>query len=249
MTSRHTLTVALAIATLLASYSSALAGGSLPIVTRVAGSAHPPLVSLRTGHHGMLVARDVVQDAGLIKIANNLTQYKNSPYWGWSGYAICGPQGGCADATEQWLATAFTPKTSHLATRIEVPALYYSGTNGVVLSVYDDAGGVPGKPLHSWRLTNLPSVACCTVVGGSDKHGIPLTGGKQYWIVISTDTQDATSVALWALTEFAGVQKHGSSFAIYCSGSGCTQIGYKENAWNIMANMIYGLAFSVLGPH
>lgn len=62
------------------------------------------------------------------------------------------------------------------------------------------------------------------------KHGIPLTGGKQYWIVISTDAQDATAVALWALTESAAVQKHESSFAIYCSGSGCTQIGYKENS-------------------
>jgi len=248
MTSRLALTVALAVIAWLGAHSSALANGSLPVVTRLAGAEHPPLVALRSGQHGRLAARDVAQDAGLIKIANNFTQYKNSPYWGWSGYAICGPQGGCADATEQWLATAFTPKANHVATRIEVPALYYSGTNGVVLSLYDDAGGVPGKPLHSWQLSNLPNVACCTVVGGSDKRGIPLTGGKQYWIVIGTSAKDATAVALWALTEFADVQKHGSSFDIYCSGSGCTQLGYKENAWNLMANMIYGLAFSVLGP-
>jgi hypothetical protein len=247
MTSRLTLTIALAITALLAANSGVLANDSLPVVTRLASPEHPPLVSLRTAHHGRLAARDVTEDAGLINIANNFTQYKNSPYWGWSGYAICGPQGGCADATEQWLATAFTPKANHVATRIEVPALYYSGTNGVVLSLYDDAGGVPGKPLHSWQLVNLPSVACCTVVGGSDKRGIPLTGGKQYWIVIRTSTKDATAVALWALTELANVQKHGSSFDIYCAGSGCSQLGYKENAWNLMANMIYGLAFSVLG--
>jgi hypothetical protein len=217
------------------------------VVTQTAGSpGHLPVISLRGLHRGPLVSRDERADAGLIKIANNFTQYANSPYWGWSGYAVCGPQAGCADGAEQWLATAFTPKANHVATRVEVPAEYYQGTNGVELSIYDDAGGVPGKPLHSWHLTNLPSSPCCDAAGGSDKRGIALTGGKQYWIVIGTSAQDATAVAVWGFTEFANVQKRGGTFDVYCSGSGCTNLGLNDNAWNPMTS-IYGLAFSVLG--
>lgn len=243
-----TLIVTLAIICLTGQYSSALAAGSAAVVMHaVSRPGNPPLVSVGSKLHGSLVPRDDAADAGLIKIANNLTQYKNSPYWGWLGYAIIGPEGGGAYGTEQWLATAFTPKANHVATRVEVPALYYSGSNGVVLSVYDDAGGVPGKPLHSWHITNLPTTVCCTVVGGSDKRGIPLSAGKQYWIVIRTGAKDTTAVAVWALTEFADVQKNGSSFALYCSGSGCAKLGYKDNAWNVFAYMLYGLAFSVFG--
>src|SRR4029077_5562665 len=121
----------------------------------------PPLVSLTTENRGPLAARDISEDAGLVKIANNFTQYTNSPYWGRLAYEIIGPQGGRAFGSAQRLATSFTPKANHVATRVEVAALYHSGSNEVVLSIYDDAGGVPGKSLHSWNLTNLPSAPCC----------------------------------------------------------------------------------------
>jgi len=240
-----TFIVTLAIIALIGANSNALADGSLPVVTHAAGRpGQPPLVSLSTEHRGPLVARDDAADAGLVKIANNFTQYANSPYWGWLGYSVFGPGQGAGNGTEWWLATAFTPKANRIATRVEVAAEYDYGTNAVVLGLYDDAGGLPGKSLHSWQLTNLPHAVCCTVVGGSDKRGIPLTGGKQYWVVMRTDAKDAGAVVVWALTEFANVQKHGSSWALYCSGS-CS--GWKNNAWNLFPKMLYGLAFSVLG--
>src|SRR5579871_3009636 len=79
----------LSIAALIASNSNALAGGSLPVVTHAASKpGRPPLVSLRPGHRGPLLPRDVAQDAGLTVIANYFTQYPNSPYWGWYGYEV-----------------------------------------------------------------------------------------------------------------------------------------------------------------
>jgi hypothetical protein len=90
----------------------------------------------------------------------------------------------------------------------------------------------------------MPHAVCCTVTSGSDKTGVPLTGGKQYWVVMSTNAKDTNSVVLWALTEFANVQKHGSSWALYCSGS-CA--GWKNKAWNFFPQMLYGFAFAVLG--
>ena len=239
-----TIVVTLAITTLIGWNSTALADGSPPVVTHaVSRPGQLPLVSLSTENRGPLVARDDAEDAALITIANNFTQYANSPYWGWFGYQVFGPGPGAGNGTEWWLATAFTPKANYLATRVEVAAEYDFGTNAAVLSLYDDAGGVPGKPLHNWQLTNLPHSVCCTVVGGSDESGIPLTGGKQYWVAIRTNANDANAVVIWALTEFADVQKHGSSFALYCSGS-CT--GWKNKAWNL-SKLAYGFAFSVLG--
>jgi hypothetical protein len=239
-----TFTAALAMVALIASISNALADGSLPVVTHVVSKpGQPPLVSLSPENRGPMVARNDAEDAALVKIANNFTQYANSPYWGWFGYAAFGPGKGAGNGTAWWLATAFTPKADHLATKVEVAAEYDYGTNGIVLGLYDDAGGVPGNQLHSWQLTNLPHAVCCTVVGGSDKSGIPLTGGKQYWVVLRTNAKDAGAVVVWALTEFADVQKHGSGFALYCSGS-CE--GWKNNAWN-QSNLAYGFAYSVLG--
>lgn len=242
---RNFLTLTLAIVALAGSSSSAWADGSLPVVTHPATRpGTPPLVSLRAGHLGPIVARDDASDAGLIKIANNFTQYANSPYWGRLGYTAFGPGPGAGNGTEWWLAAPFTPKANHLATKVEVALEYDFGTNAAVLSLYDDAAGLPGKPLRSWQLSNLPHAVCCTVVGGSDRNGIPLTAGKQYWVVVRMNAKDANAVVVWALTEDANVQKRGSTWALYCSGS-CS--GWNDHAWNLFAGMLYGLAFSVLG--
>jgi hypothetical protein len=240
-----TFTVTLAIIALIGSNSNALADGSLPVVTHpVSRPGEPPVVSLSPQHRGPLVARNDADDAGLVKIANTFTQYPNSPYWGWLGYSIFGPGPQAGKGTTWWFATAFTPKANHLATRVEVAAEYDYGTNGVVLSLYDDAGGLPGKPLHSWQLSNMPHAVCCTVTSGSDKSGVALTGGKQYWVVMRTNAKDTNSVVIWAFTEFAKVQKHSSSWAFYCSG-GCA--GLQQNTWILYTHQLYGFAFAVLG--
>jgi len=243
---QKTLIAALAILALIGSSSNVLADDGPPLVIRAVSGHGPPLVSLSAEQRGPLVPRDLSKDAGLIKISDNLTPYPNSPYWGWFGYASFGPQGG-VPGTEQWLATAFTPTANHLATRVEVPAEYYNGTNAADLSLYDDAGGVPGKALHTWHLTNLPNSVCCTLVGGSYKSGIALSGGTQYWVVLSISPKDPATAVIWVLSESAQVQEHGSSWAVYCSGGGCSQLGYTDNAWNIIPPQAYGFAFSVLG--
>ncbi|HEY2474547.1 MAG TPA: hypothetical protein VGI19_07060 [Candidatus Cybelea sp.] len=243
-----TFTIALVSIALIGWNSNALADGSPSVVVHAPSRpGAPPLIALRTGRQVTIVERNDAEDVGLTKIAGNLTRYPNSPYYGWLGYAICGPQGGCAYDAEQWLAVAFTPNTNHLATKVEVPAEYYQGTNGVALSIYDDADGVPGKPLHTWHLTNLPHGPCCTLASGSYKPGISLGGGKQYWVVLRTSHFDLNSVTLWTFTEYASVQKHFASMATYCSGAGCANLGLKDHGWKIFSQMLYGLAFSVLG--
>jgi hypothetical protein len=248
-TSMHkTFILTAAIVALIGSNSNALADNNAPVVTQVINApGRPPLVALSRQNRGPLLASNDAEDAGLTKIADNITRYKNSPYWGWYGYTSYGPQAEGAQGTEQWLASSFIPSANHVATKVEIPAEYYTGTNAFDLSIYNDAGGVPGTALHTWHVKNLPHAICCSVVGGVDKSGVALTGGQQYWVVLSTSTTDQTAAAIWVLTEYADVQEHGSDFDVYCSGPACTQVGYKDNAWNTFPSTLYGLAFSVLG--
>jgi len=238
----------LAIVALIGANSNALADNNAPVSIHVTSlPGQPRLVALSPQNRGPLIARNDAEDAGLTKIADNITRYKDSPYWGWYGYTSYGPQADGANGTEQWLASAFTPTANHVATKVEIPAEYYSGTDAFDLSIYNDAGGVPGTALHTWHITNLPHAVCCSVVGGSYENGIPLTGGQQYWVVLGTSTKDPTAAAIWVLTEFANVQEQGSDFDVYCSGPACVPVGYKDNAWNTFPSTLYGLAFAVLG--
>jgi hypothetical protein len=242
---RKTVIVALALFALLG--SSAISGAAGPVVTRTASkSGQPKILTLPATHHRALVPR-ANGDGGLVKIFNNFTQYKNSPYWGRSGYAVLGPDAGGEGGAEQWLAAPFTPSASHVATKIELAGLHYSGGNTFFVSINSDASGLPGTALHTWQLKNLPGVDCCEIVGGTDKTGIQLQGGQQYWIVLGTNANDTNAAAIWGFSEFASVQQQGANMAIYCVGSGCGQLGYQDNAWNTETHLLYGLAFAVLG--
>jgi hypothetical protein len=243
---RKTVAVILALFALIG--SNAASGATGPVVTRTANKPNQPrIVQLPAAHNGVLVPRANGGDAGLVKIFNNFTQYKNSPYWGWSGYAVLGPDAGGEAGAEQWLAAPFTPTADHIATKVELAGLHYSGGNTFFVSINSDASGLPGKALHTFQLKNLLSVACCEVDSVLDKTGVKLQGGKQYWIVFGTNANDTNAGAIWGFSEFASVQRYGANMAIYCVGNGCGQLGYKDNAWNPEANLLYGLAFAVLG--
>jgi hypothetical protein len=111
--------------------------------------------------------------------------------------------GANSGAGVQWMGGAFTSAADHTLTRVEV-AVGYSGQgqNGVVISVTDDNGGVPGKSLKKWSVSGLPVFGtCCTIVVKTDNTGIALTGGKQYWIVLSTNSGETNTVDGWNVSD------------------------------------------------
>jgi hypothetical protein len=60
------------------------------------------------------------------------------------------------------IATQFTVAKSGAAAKILVALSYVSGTdNAANISVYDDAGGLPGKPIQTRRMAPLPPAAAC----------------------------------------------------------------------------------------
>ena len=136
-----------------------------------------------------------LKDFGLVTIFDNLAaKYPKGQYWCCSGYNVMGPSQG-----EQWMAAAFTPAADRTVTTIEVAVGYSQGkTNGVVFSLNSDNNGVPGKALKTWNASGLPRFGtCCTLVVKSDSAGIPVSAGKQYWVVLSTNGHELDTVDAW----------------------------------------------------
>jgi hypothetical protein len=142
-----------------------------------------------------------MKDSGLVTIFSNLAAtYPKGQYWCCSGYNVMGSKSGVG---EQWMAAAFTPGADHIVTKIEVAVGYsQQGTNGVVLSLNSDNNGIPGKALKTWNVSGLPRFGtCCTLVAKSDSSGIPVSAGKQYWVVLSTNSHELDTVDGWNVSD------------------------------------------------
>lgn len=162
-----------------------------------------------------------LKDSGLVTIFSNLaTKYPKGQYWCCTGYNVMGPSQG-----EQWMAAAFTPAADHTVTRIEVAVGYSQGTtNGVVVSLNSDNNGVPGRVLKTWNASGLPRFGtCCALVVKSDSTGIPVSAGKQYWVVLSTNRREQDTVDAWNVIDsnqvdaatvatFPGTNNHWKAF-------------------------------------
>jgi hypothetical protein len=173
--------------------------------------------------------------AGMVTIFSSLaSKYPKGVYWCCTGYNVMGANSG---AGVQWMGGAFTPKADHTLTRIEI-AVGYSGqgVDGVVISVNEDNAGIPGKALKTWSASGLPFFGtCCTVVVKTDKTGIPLSGGKQYWIVLSTNSKETDTVDGWNVSDADQIDQ--AKFA-----------SYDGSVWHTFQTAP-GLAFAVKGSN
>lgn len=193
--------------------------------------------------HVQGVVRSDISDAGLVKIFDNIgTAYPKGSYWCCEGATITGPTA-LSGFPEYWEAGAFTPSANHTVTKVEVAVGFVEGVNGLVLGLYSDASGVPGTPIKTWALTNLPTFgSCCVLETKSDSAGISVTAGTQYWIVLKTNAKETTTWAAWNVNDTDQVDN--ATAAFYCSGtsSQCAN----NNAWTASQSRP-GPAFAVLG--
>ena len=181
------------------------------------------------------IATTNLNDAGLITIFSNLgAAYPKGEYWCCTGYNVMGQNSG---AGEQWMAAAFTPAADHTVTKIEVAVGYsQQGTNGVVLSLNLDNNGVPGKALKTWNASGLPRFGtCCGLVVKTESAGIPVSAGKQYWVVLSTNSKEQDTVDGWNVIDTNQVDA-----ATVATFPGT------NNQWNAFQTTP-GLAFAVKG--
>jgi hypothetical protein len=185
-------------------------------------------------------------DAGLVKIFDNIgSVYAKGTYWCCSGNAIFGPAA-ISGIPETWQAAAFTPSANHAVTRIKVAVSLIQGTNELILSLNNDASGVPGAAIKTWNLKSLPAIGtCCTVKIKSDAAGIPVSAGQQYWIVLSTNKNNPDTFAIWDDNDTDEVDP--APVAFYCSADQSGSCGTND-AWTFL-QLQQSPAFAVLGSN
>jgi len=165
----------------------------------------PPVPAVTRFEAPMQAAPDT-----LVKIFSNLGPA--SAAYVASGYYVAGPVSALGQS--QFMGLPFTPAKNSTAQQLRAAISWNAtGANRVRLSLYSDAGGVPGTLLAGpVTKANLPAFGtCCTIVTAT----IPataLTAGTQYWIVADTvatgtgsDSEDVwNSAPQWIAADVAG---------------------------------------------
>ena len=145
-------------------------------------------------------------------IYNNISRVELGRYNCCTGYTISGPD----SPVGQTFAAAmpFTPAVNDTLEKVLVAVGYVTGTNGVTVSVNEDAGGLPGDALQTFEKTGLQSFgSCCRVatVGAN----IPVTAGTQYWVVVATSVNTSDT---WDAWNFNVTDQAAHPFASFSNG-------------------------------
>lgn len=184
------------------------------------------------GHHGIVTSQDgrmsiathapshvtpwqTPEAEGLTTIAGNLSKYPYGTYFCCYGYTISGPES--ALETAYWVAIPFTPSANITVKAVEVSVGYIEGVNGVTLSLNADSNGLPGSALASLDVKGLQNYGDCCSLAVAKGGGLPVNGGTQYWLVVSTDASLATTFDAWA---FNSTDMRAYPFASYSSTNG-----------------------------
>jgi hypothetical protein len=105
-----------------------------------------------------------------------------------TGWYVGGPKTGLT----QFIGMPFTPKSNSHVSQVQVAMQYSSGENQVELSIYNDAGGVPGALIAGpVTVTNLPDFGTCCLLAVASFTPVAVTPGTQYWVVASTPDKGA----------------------------------------------------------
>jgi hypothetical protein len=179
-------------------FAAALIAALIPMAAaqnvKVSGQ---PIHATITGQVGHRTAANVEAPAGLKTIFTDLGG-KTNAYDNTDGWLILGPSS--AFGEEQWIGFPFTPKKASTATEIKAALGYFeSGTNGVLVSIYKDASGVPGKSIVSKAISNLPNYTdpCCDALKTLKIKKTKLKKGTQYWVVVGTNKSQTTAEGVW----------------------------------------------------
>jgi hypothetical protein len=140
-----------------------------------------------TGYAEGLRVEEPAQEepTALTKIYSNLGPPAN-PFGAGFGEGVFGPLS--APGFSVFVGMPFTPKANYEVKQVRAAIQFESGANQVELSLYSDAGGVPGTPLAQVTVTNLPAYFTCCTLAIADFPAVAVTAGTQYWIVASTPT-------------------------------------------------------------
>lgn len=122
------------------------------------------------------------EPAGLKKIYSNLGKSKTDRFLDTNGWTIAGPNAGIG--VVQYIGMPFTPKANSHVSQVQVAVEWVTGDNQVNLSLYTDAGGVPGALITGpVTVTNLGVFGTCCQLAVANFTSTAVTAGTQYWVV------------------------------------------------------------------
>jgi hypothetical protein len=127
-------------------------------------------------------------------IYNNISRVETGRYNCCQGWTISGPDSPVGQTFAD--AMPFTPAVNDTVTKVLVAVGFVTGTNGVTVSVNEDAGGLPGNVLQSFELTALETFGSCCLFETSIAN-IPVTAGTQYWVVVATSDETSDTWNAW----------------------------------------------------
>jgi len=89
------------------------------------------------------------------------------------------------------LAMAFTPARDALVRKIQLGLSSVSGNNALSVSLHVDEGGIPGKALQTFLVTDIPPEGKCCEFEVAGPVNRLVRKGRTYWVVAkaSGDTQ------------------------------------------------------------
>jgi len=122
-------------------------------------------------------------------------KYPNGLYFCCYGNTISGS--GSVIGSVNWVAMGFTPAAGADLKEIDVGVGYVTGTNKVIISLYDDNGGVPGNLIKKWPATGLGAFGACCQIEVNRARGIHVTAGTPYWVAVTTDGAGSDTWAAW----------------------------------------------------
>jgi hypothetical protein len=194
-------------------------------------------------HPSKVITPAVQRDAKLKTIAGTLSDYPYGVYFCCYGDYITGLNNLLNVVPEYWQAVPFTPSANMKVNEVDASVVWDEGTNEVVLSLNSDSKGLPGKAIHSWTVNNLGTLgSCCTLATGKSKSGIAVKKGVQYWLAVTTNSNDANIFAAWEINS-TDMRLH--PFASYCDDSAQGTCNGTSGQWSAVEGLLPG--FAVLG--
>jgi hypothetical protein len=178
-----------------------LASGEWP-AARIRGTRLQALGPLDEGKQKSVQVESETS-AGRIKIFSNLIPFFSQPYIPGVGVLVIGTDVDGYSGT--WEAVPFTPKADVQAKTLKAAVAVAASLPPIIdLEIYSDSGGLPGSPLPGGQgtATDVPvSGDCCDfatvrLTGG----GVALTGGVQYWLVASPNSEAENFMGIWQPT-------------------------------------------------
>jgi hypothetical protein len=142
-------------------------------------------------HKGAVVPNYVLRRGVKVIYSTLALDYPKGLYFPFYGATVGGPnsQVGLVET-----AAAFTPASNVTITEVDAGVGFVSGVNGVLMSIYSDASGVPGTSLADFSASGLPTFGtCCELATAKSKKGVALKSGTQYWFVLATSAKQATT--------------------------------------------------------